>query len=250
VDDAKGGWGHLNVDHIVQTDRKPPGLLTNAERQFTARARYLHLPIKNGAPKRVVTLLVDGQRVVRNDIELADGQADWWAPMDVSAWRGKSLTLRVDKLPEDSTALSAIEQSDELKDADDLYREPLRGQFHFSPRRGWNNDPNGLVFSTANTTSSSSTTPTAGAGGTCTGVTPSAATWCIGRNWATNSSRTTWAPCSAAARSWTGTTPAALARTASRRWCCSTRRRETRRCNAWPTARRAGVHQVCRATPS
>ncbi|MCL4176263.1 MAG: glycoside hydrolase family 32 protein [Verrucomicrobia bacterium] len=146
VDDAKGGWGHLNVDHIVQTDKKPPGLLANAERQFTARARYLHIPIKNGAPKRVVTLLVDGQHVVRNDIELADGQADWWAPMDVSPWRGKALTLRVDKLSEDSTALSAIELSDELKHADDLYRERLRGQFHFSPRRGWNNDPNGLVF--------------------------------------------------------------------------------------------------------
>ena len=26
VDLATGGWGHLNVDHIVQTDRKPPGL--------------------------------------------------------------------------------------------------------------------------------------------------------------------------------------------------------------------------------
>jgi fructan beta-fructosidase len=146
VDDAKGGWGHLNVDHIVQTDKKPPGLLANAERQFTAGAHYLHLPIKNGAPKRLVTLLVDGRPVVRNDIELADGQPDWWAPMDVGAWRGKSLTLRVDKLPEGSTALSAIEQSDELKHADDLYREPLRGQFHFSARRGWNNDPNGLVF--------------------------------------------------------------------------------------------------------
>jgi sucrose-6-phosphate hydrolase SacC (GH32 family) len=84
--------------------------------------------------------------VVRNDIELADGKPDWWAPMDVSAWRGKQLVLRVDKLPEASTALGAIEQSDTLKDAENLYREPLRGQFHFSPRRGWNNDPNGLVF--------------------------------------------------------------------------------------------------------
>ncbi|HAB18323.1 MAG TPA: glycoside hydrolase family 32 protein [Verrucomicrobiota bacterium] len=146
VDDAKGGWGHLNVDQIVQTDTKPKGFVNNAERHFTATSRYLNIPIKNGAPKRVVTLLVDGQPAVRNDIELADGKPDWWAPMEVSSWRGKSLTLRVDKLHEDSTALSAIEPSDTLKDASNLYGETLRGQFHFSPRRGWNNDPNGLVF--------------------------------------------------------------------------------------------------------
>jgi sucrose-6-phosphate hydrolase SacC (GH32 family) len=146
VDDAKGGWGHLNVDHIVQTDTKPPGLVRNAERQFNATARYLHLPIKNGAPKRVVTLLVDGQPVVRNDIELAPAAPDWWAPMAVGAWSGRKLALQVDQLPDDSTALSSIEQGDTLKGAEDLYREPLRGQFHFSPRRGWNNDPNGLVF--------------------------------------------------------------------------------------------------------
>jgi sucrose-6-phosphate hydrolase SacC (GH32 family) len=146
VDDAKGGWGHINVDHIVQTDRKPKGFLKDAEREFTASKRYLHIPIKNGAPKRVVTLLVDGLPVVRNDIELADSKPDWWASMDVSAWHGKQLTLRVDKLHEDSTALSSIEHSDSLKDAENLYREPLRGQFHFSARRGWNNDPNGLVF--------------------------------------------------------------------------------------------------------
>ena len=146
VDQATGGWGHINVDHIVQTDRKPPGLLTNARRTFTIAHRYLHFPIKNGAPKRVVTTLVDGRVVVRNDIELAPTEPDWWAFMDVSAWRGQTLTLEVDKLPEDSTALSAIEHSDTIKGGEDLYREPLRGQFHFSPRRGWNNDPNGLAF--------------------------------------------------------------------------------------------------------
>jgi sucrose-6-phosphate hydrolase SacC (GH32 family) len=146
VDDAKGGWGHINVDHIVQSDTKPKGFVNGAEREFTASTRYLHIPIKNGAPKRVVTLLVDGKPIVRNDIELADSEPDWWAPMDVIAWRGKQLTLRVDKLPEDSAALNAVDQSDSLKDAETLYHEPLRGQFHFSPRRGWNNDPNGLVF--------------------------------------------------------------------------------------------------------
>lgn len=146
VDQATGGWGHLNVDHIVQTDRQPPGWLANARRAFVVKHRYLNLPIKNGAPKRVVTAWVDGQVAVRNDIELADGAPDWWAPMDVAAWRDKTLVLEVDRLPEDSTALSAIEPGDAILGAEDLYREPLRGQFHFSPRRGWNNDPNGLVF--------------------------------------------------------------------------------------------------------
>ena len=146
ADSATGGWGHLNVDHIVQTDRRPPGILTDARREFSASKRYLHIPIKNGAPKRVVSVLVNGQTMVKNDIELANGAPDWWAWMDISAWKGQPLTLQVNKLPEDSTALSLIEQSDELKGAQDLYREPLRGQLHFSPRRGWNNDPNGMVY--------------------------------------------------------------------------------------------------------
>ena len=111
-----------------------------------ATSKYVHLPIRTGAAKRKVTLLVDGKEVVRNDIELADDKVDWWAPMDVSQWNGKSLTIRVDQLSDASKALSSIQQSDELKDSDELYREPMRGQFHFSPRRGWNNDPNGMVF--------------------------------------------------------------------------------------------------------
>lgn len=130
----------------VQTDRKPPGFLTDASRDFKIERRYLNLPIKNGAPQRVVTTFVDGFPKVRNDIELADAEPDWWAFMDVSDWQGRTVTLQVDKLPEDSTALSTIEQSDRIRDAAKLYREALRGQFHFSSRRGWNNDPNGMVF--------------------------------------------------------------------------------------------------------
>jgi fructan beta-fructosidase len=146
VDHATGGWGHINVDHIVQTDRQPPGLRTNATRSFTIQRRYLNLPIKNGAPKRRVTTLVDDQVQVRNEIELADAEPDWWSFIDVGGWLGRTVTLRVDTLPEDSTALSSIEQSHSIRGSDPLYHEPLRGQFHFSSRRGWNNDPNGMAF--------------------------------------------------------------------------------------------------------
>jgi sucrose-6-phosphate hydrolase SacC (GH32 family) len=146
VDQAKGGWGHINVDQIAQSDRRPPRLMANAKREFKIGQRYLNIPIKNGVPTRKVTTLVDGRAEVVNDIGLANGEPDWWAPMDVGAWRGKTVTLQVDKLSEDSTALSSIVPSDTIKGAENLYREPLRGQFHFSPQRGWNNDPNGLVW--------------------------------------------------------------------------------------------------------
>ncbi len=145
VDAAQGGWGHINVDHITQTDRKPPGILTNAKRDFVIDKRYLLLPIKNG-PTRKVTTFVDGEVIVRNDIGLADDKPDWWAFIDVSAWQGKTVTIQVDKLAEDSHALTSIAASDNLPGVDPLYREPLRGQFHFSSQRGWNNDPNGMVF--------------------------------------------------------------------------------------------------------
>ncbi|MFN5800107.1 MAG: hypothetical protein ACK5AN_21525, partial [Planctomyces sp.] len=146
LDDAKGSWGHINVDQIVQTDVRPRGYVTNVERSLRAKTRYLQLPVRNGAAKRVVTLLVDGEPVVQNEIELADGAVDWWAPLDISGWRDREVTLRVDRLHEDSAALQNVGESDELRDVAELYGEPLRGQFHFSPRRGWNNDPNGCVY--------------------------------------------------------------------------------------------------------
>ncbi|MCX6907318.1 MAG: GH32 C-terminal domain-containing protein, partial [Verrucomicrobia bacterium] len=146
VDNATGGCGHINVDHIVLTDRKPPALLAEQKREFKIEKRYLNIPIKNGAPKRKVAVLVDGKPEVTLDIELANAEPDWWAFMDVSAWRGKTVTLQADRLPEDSAALTQIEPSDKIKGAENLYREPLRPQLHFSSKRGWNNDPNGMVF--------------------------------------------------------------------------------------------------------
>jgi fructan beta-fructosidase len=41
--------------------------------------------------------------------------------------------------------IDMIYQSDKFAGEDSLYHERNRPQFHFSSRRGWNNDPNGLV---------------------------------------------------------------------------------------------------------
>ena len=146
VDEASGGWGHINIDQIVFTDQRPVGLLKRAARELVAEKRFLLFPVRTGAAKRNVKLSVDGRAERQFEIELAAGDAEWWAPLDVGAWKGKRLLVEVDKLPEDSQALAALKQSDDAAPPSEVYREALRPQLHFSPRRGWLNDPNGLVF--------------------------------------------------------------------------------------------------------
>ncbi|MFQ5810773.1 MAG: GH32 C-terminal domain-containing protein, partial [Armatimonadota bacterium] len=144
VDKRTGGWGHINIDHIVQSDQKREEV--PAMREITIERRYLHLPVENGAPKRKMRFEADGETVREFEIELAEAEPDFWAFSDVSAFDGKQLALHVDRLPDGSQGLASIIQADEVPDADDLYKEKHRPQLHFSSRRGWNNDPNGLVY--------------------------------------------------------------------------------------------------------
>ena len=146
VDNETGGWGHINVDQIVACDSVPLLPKRNVTRDVAVGKRWLLLPVKNGAQKRNIEVR-SGAEVLRFfDIELADGEPDWWASLDVGSWQGKTLTLWVDKLPAESQALASVKLADEPVSQKGLYEEALRPQVHFSPRRGWNNDPNGLVF--------------------------------------------------------------------------------------------------------
>ncbi|WP_153800468.1 GH32 C-terminal domain-containing protein [Foetidibacter luteolus] len=120
--------------------------LRNLATYFTPEKKYLVLPVKNGAPKRNIELWADGDNVRFFDMELADDKPDWYAYLDISEWKGKPVELRVDKLPVDSKAFAPIAQSDEDKNAGEVYKEKLRAQFHFSPKRGWTNDPNGMAY--------------------------------------------------------------------------------------------------------
>jgi len=153
VDNAKGGWGHINVDDIVQSDT-PRGPVVETDKPLIAADRtmsisktYVNIPIYDTGASRSTELIVDGKRVRRLDIRFADdGKGTRSYFYDVSQFKGKSLTFKVDRLPEDSQALASITQTDAIADADRVYKEDLRPLFHFTTRRGWINDPNGLVY--------------------------------------------------------------------------------------------------------
>lgn len=114
------------------------------ERTLFVEHRYLNLPVKNGAEKRVVRFVVDAAEVYRFDIELAEGEPDFWVYVDLAPFQGTRLTVMADDVTGD--ALAALVQSETPVGTDDLYGEKYRPQFHFTSRRGWLNDPNGLVY--------------------------------------------------------------------------------------------------------
>ncbi len=99
-----------------------------------ATHRYLRLPIRTGAPKRPVR--IPAAQPYTCEVEIAEGAADFESFVDIDGVRGSELDLEI----------GGARQADTPVDDERLYREPLRPQFHFSSMRGWNNDPNGLLW--------------------------------------------------------------------------------------------------------
>jgi sucrose-6-phosphate hydrolase SacC (GH32 family) len=114
---------------------------------ITATKKWLLIPVKNGAEKHVLNLTLDGAYLRAATIELSESEPDWLAPLDISQWKGKHLQLSVDGFPPESKLFDRFQQTDTYPGIDTLYHEAQREQFHFSPRRGKSNDPNGMVWS-------------------------------------------------------------------------------------------------------
>jgi len=115
-------------------------------RELTLTHPYLHLPVKTGAPMRRVRLVVDGQTAREFDVELSGNAPDFRTFLDVGVWEGRTVALEADGPPASPSPLQNIRQGDTVPDAGDMYRERDRPLFHFTSRRGWLNDPNGLVY--------------------------------------------------------------------------------------------------------
>jgi fructan beta-fructosidase len=134
------------VDHIVQSDI--PAEQPLLERTITVTKPVLNFPLKTGAARHYIELVIDGKQIRAIDVELAtDEDIDYWVVTDLSPWLGKELLIRTRQHPlGNEHILDRISVEDGIRDADDLYREALRPQFHYSPKRGWISDTNGLIY--------------------------------------------------------------------------------------------------------
>jgi fructan beta-fructosidase len=140
MDSYTGGWGHINVDQITETDVSLPCV-------FTATQRYLNIPIQTGAPKHLVELVQNGLVVREMNVELADTATNFWAFMDLMPFQGQELLVRVDSQLATSNQLATFFiQTNTIITDTPIYQEALRPIYHYSTRRGWVNDANGMVY--------------------------------------------------------------------------------------------------------
>ena len=145
VDGNPRRWAHLDVDHIVQNNFPVNG--QSISKKLIIDKPVLNFPVKRGAEKYYIELVVDGKQIRAMDVELATDEIDYWVVTELPQWMGSELTVRTKLRSNNNQKLfDRISVEDDIIDSDDLYSEPLRPQFHFSSQRGWLNDPNGLVY--------------------------------------------------------------------------------------------------------
>lgn len=108
--------------------------------------KYLHIPVKAGEPKVWVSLYVNDRFQYDFEVELASSAPDYFATVEIGKWKGEELVVTAENVPSGATWREWVNVSDAMSDEETVYTEKYRPQFHFSPRRGWVNDPNGLIY--------------------------------------------------------------------------------------------------------
>ena len=127
LDQHTGRWGHIAVDHIVQTEN---AVLENKTRELKVTKRYLNMPVKTGTPKKWMRLLQNGKLIREFDIELCADDPSFWAFMDMEQFQGENLTVTLEGVERGETKdFDAITLSDTIIGGENMYQETERPQF-------------------------------------------------------------------------------------------------------------------------
>lgn len=144
VDSIGGGWGHLLIDDIFQSNTNKSNITTDYQIVFDVDSTYLLIPIEDNAPEIEVQLSIEDSNVgVPMHIRVAQTTIDYWIPINLSEYKNKKAALTFPFVNKSDIGISQIKQSSSY---DYDYNETYRPDFHFSPKYGWMNDPNGMVY--------------------------------------------------------------------------------------------------------
>lgn len=145
VDARKGTWGHVNVDQIVQSDL--PARM-DVRKELKISSRYLVWPVtRNLSGRNRFFLTLDGEQKPLACVNIALSETpDFWVFTDLPDYQGRTITVTSDLPQASKKSWEMVAISDTYPGEETLYCEPLRPQYHFTSRRGWLNDPNGLVW--------------------------------------------------------------------------------------------------------
>ena len=114
------------------------------EKIYKIEKNYLSFPIEKDIDTQHMQMTVDDQRVLPGvALRICETEPDYWVFKDVYAYKGKNLKINFSK---DVKGIEMIRESDKFVGEEIIYKETKRPQAHFTSRRGWINDPNGLVW--------------------------------------------------------------------------------------------------------
>lgn len=107
--------------------------------------KFLLLPVQENAPEGKVNIIVNNEFQLEQNINirLAREKVDYYVPLDLSAYQGKSVSVDVTGMPSSSLCWKEIKLSDTF---DSSNRETYRPVYHHTPVYGWMNDPNGMFY--------------------------------------------------------------------------------------------------------
>ena len=115
--------------------------------------KYLLLPVEDASPDVRISMIVNNKEVKNFDVRLAVNKVDYFVPVDLSDYSGKTISfkfkmnsndpVRVNLSPDNTACCKEMRLSDTF---DTGNREKFRPTYHFSPLYGWMNDPNGMVY--------------------------------------------------------------------------------------------------------
>lgn len=118
------------------------GLVAHAKDiTLSINKRFLNLPVSHQTDRKIMSFIIDGKKERDFRFRLASGEPDYWIFCDMQSYIGKKITISYD-----GDGLQQIYLDDKFAGQDSVYKEKNRPLLHYTQRRGWCNDPNGLVW--------------------------------------------------------------------------------------------------------